>query len=411
MHWQEGNRITVTVFPCTPSEDRQFKIGLTVPLNIRGGALWVDNIYFKGPDFSNALETTILRFESAESYEPILPPRFEMIRPHTYQRTGDYEPMWTVGVSRSKLSEQAFSFDSHSYTIKRNKYEKIPLNLERVYLDINSHWTDDELKVAFELFDPRMTFVNIDGMYNLENQDMRDLAERQRRFQFSLFPFQDVSSPESALVITKSAPNTPNLSDLKNSAFEKSLKEHLAESNSATRVIDLSEKRSAYLQTLQQFKQVEVTHFDIENVVEILKTGNMPTLTLSENEIEIGNSGYHIARSAATETVPTGGPDHLMRLYNYNKILRDLGPTYFDADTYAEGELLDLANAAFVVSPISSLVVLESQKDYDRFDIKKNKNSLNNASMNSSGAVPEPHEWALIILALLVPLYFRFKKG
>ncbi len=66
------------------------------------------------------------------------------------------------------------------------------------------------------------------------------------------------------------------------------------------------------------------------------------------------------------------------------------------------------AQKAYVVSPVSSMVVLETQKDYERFNIKDSQNSLNNASMKSKGAVPEPHEWALIIIACLVLLYIKF---
>jgi hypothetical protein len=64
---------------------------------------------------------------------------------------------------------------------------------------------------------------------------------------------------------------------------------------------------------------------------------------------------------------------------------------------------------AYVVSPVSSLVVLETKKDYERFGIEDSKNSLRNASLQSKGAVPEPHEWALIIIAVLVVLTIKFK--
>jgi hypothetical protein len=62
---------------------------------------------------------------------------------------------------------------------------------------------------------------------------------------------------------------------------------------------------------------------------------------------------------------------------------------------------VDEAATAYVVSPVSSLVVLETKEDYERFGIKDKDNSLHNATKNSSGAVPEPHEWALIIVFLL----------
>ena len=51
------------------------------------------------------------------------------------------------------------------------------------------------------------------------------------------------------------------------------------------------------------------------------------------------------------------------------------------------------------------LIVLEKQEDYERFDIKKNKDGVGNASMHSDGSVPEPHEWALIIALSLFIIY------
>ncbi len=50
------------------------------------------------------------------------------------------------------------------------------------------------------------------------------------------------------------------------------------------------------------------------------------------------------------------------------------------------------------------------KKDYERFDIKASKDSLKNAALASKGAVPEPHEWAMIIIAISLLLYVRRKS-
>ena len=76
--------------------------------------------------------------------------------------------------------------------------------------------------------------------------------------------------------------------------------------------------------------------------------------------------------------------------------------------SFAEG---DEARFYSVANAISSLIVLETIKDYERFDIQENKNSLKNASTNSSGSVPEPHEWALILLLASSLLYFKFYRN
>jgi hypothetical protein len=67
--------------------------------------------------------------------------------------------------------------------------------------------------------------------------------------------------------------------------------------------------------------------------------------------------------------------------------------------------LITEAARANVVTPISSLVVLETQADYQRFNIKKPIDSLENAALKKSGAVPEPHEWALAVLLIGLIVY------
>ena len=90
--------------------------------------------------------------------------------------------------------------------------------------------------------------------------------------------------------------------------------------------------------------------------------------------------------------------------------MQECGRNYFTSGNFIEESLIDIANEAYIVSPVSSLIVLETLNDYERFNIEKNKNSLNNASTQSAGAVPEPHEWALIILLTLTLVYLYYKK-
>jgi XrtN system VIT domain protein len=102
-------------------------------------------------------------------------------------------------------------------------------------------------------------------------------------------------------------------------------------------------------------------------------------------------------------------PDHLYRLFAYNTILREAGIKSIQK-SYTDTSLVKQAQLANIVTPLSSLIVLETKKDYDRFGIKETEGSLGNASMRSSGAVPEPHEWALIILIALVALFLLYKN-
>ena len=90
-------------------------------------------------------------------------------------------------------------------------------------------------------------------------------------------------------------------------------------------------------------------------------------------------------------------------------LMKKIGRNYFNQQHITE-QLIGQAQEAYVVTPISSMVVLETQKDYERFGIEEAKGSLKNASISNSGSVPEPHEWLLIILCVLTLLFFKFKN-
>jgi XrtN system VIT domain protein len=115
-----------------------------------------------------------------------------------------------------------------------------------------------------------------------------------------------------------------------------------------------------------------------------------------------------LSRSGA-DNVKKDGVDHIMRLFAYNHIMRGLKGNLFP-ESYNDSGFVAEAEQAYVVTPVSSLVVLESQKDYDRFGIKRSGNTLDNATLASNGAVPEPHEWALILLAVAVLIYAYYGK-
>ena len=101
---------------------------------------------------------------------------------------------------------------------------------------------------------------------------------------------------------------------------------------------------------------------------------------------------------------------HMMRLFNYGLLMKDLSSHYFDRDRVEESQI-ELAKAAHIVSPFSSLISLETAKDYERFEIEKPKdNSLGNSNLFNQGAVPEPHEWALICLAAVLMSFMMYKR-
>jgi XrtN system VIT domain protein len=112
---------------------------------------------------------------------------------------------------------------------------------------------------------------------------------------------------------------------------------------------------------------------------------------------------------ASEDVSVSNAPDHLLRLFAYNHIMQQGGLRLLADSSLEESRLGDLAAYAHIVTPVSSMIVLEKREDYERFDIDVNKEGLKNASAQNSGSVPEPHEWAIMIVCLLLLAYYRFQ--
>ncbi|MEL7147892.1 MAG: hypothetical protein AAFO69_16080, partial [Bacteroidota bacterium] len=159
---------------------------------------------------------------------------------------------------------------------------------------------------------------------------------------------------------------------------------------------------SDFMKSLKEFSVIDYHTLSRDELADCFRKQIFPQTSQDPNMVDIPQNGLSIRlREDSTKTAKEGS-DHLMRLFYYQKVLKEIGCKYFtdDKNDYIESAIVEKAATANIVTPLSSLVVLESQQDYDRFDIKKKDDSLGNASINNAGAVPEPHEWALIIIGL-----------
>lgn len=408
LHWQEGNTITVYVFPCTAQEERQFKIGITSPLRMENDQLILENIYFEGPEISNTLETCVVEFKSEESISPKLPSSFDEILPNKFQFTGNYRPYWEVSCNVPRLSSKLFSFQGNSYHIKKLNKENKPTHFDTIFLDINKSWSSSEFSMVWKTVKDKQVYVFYDQLYLLNEDNKDKYFSLLNKLNFSLFPLNKIKNTTNSLVISKSTPVSPELIDLKESKFIVDLKNYLSAREDKIYLYSLSEEISPYLKTLKEFQVFNYSQGSITKLNELIKNETYPSDIIDDNTVNLSISNTQIIRDSISKT--SEAPDHLLRLFAYNKIMQDCGRNYFTDESYIEDELVGIANEAYIVSPISSLIVLETIKDYERFNIDKNKNSLKNASTNSSGSVPEPHEWAMIILLFLTLAFLTYKR-
>lgn len=402
VHWLEGNRVLVRVFPVIAGESRKFRIGITSPLSRREGKMIYEDISFKGPSPSRAENNISVRFEQPAA-DIILPVSLQNSMGE-YRWKGKYRSGWSITMSEQPIDRQSFSFDGMHYGVRPYEKQKEQISINTVYLDINKAWSREEFEKIWHAVRDRKVFVYTGKLVAVTEETRLELFRQLSSSLFSLFPLFEVENPSASLVITKSNGLSPNFGDIQNAPFGVELKKYMKD-HSAIRLFNLGNNLSPYLKTLKEYRTFLYDSGNADELVSLLSSNQFVKSIESDQQIVIDNAGIAITANPGESSEKA--PDHLMRLFAYNHILQKRGRDMF-GETAWEDELVVEARKAYVVTPVSSLVVLETQKDYDRFDIKDEGNSLKNASASSNGAVPEPHEWALILLVLLIVSYIRF---
>lgn len=373
-------------------------------MNIDDKLIYNDN-YLKGPLLVNTEVFTNVRIEGVvEGLE--IPSIYTQIDSETYQYSGGYTKELSISMSALPVADSEFCFNGNCYKMAEqkpiNKFKKV----ENVYLDLNNSWTKNELERVFAEFKNQAIFVFDKKLVNVQSASDKSVLKAMR-FNFNHLPLYNIP-PKNSLIITKNAGSSPNMIDLKNTAFAKKTKSDLATDSSLYDVYSLN-KLNSFFSTLNQFALVNVHYGNLQDVGDLVRNNRFTSKNNNPSTVHLDVSNVSIIKTADDKMKPqSSAPDHLLRLFGYNTLLKKIGRKYYNSAQY-EDELLPIANEAFVLSPISTMVVLETNKDYDRFDIKKNENSLKNAKLKSSGSVPEPHEWVLICLAGMV-LIFLYKK-
>lgn len=401
MHWQEGNQLTVTVFPCTPREDRIFKIGITSPMLHYDEQLELPSISYLGPDDSNANTTTQVEFPTQPNMK------------HSWTFSGN------LSCEALPISTHPFCFDNNMYWMDTYQPTLENYHPEFVYLDLNKSWSSSELEAVLDLYKTERVFI-CDQQQFIElntianpNKLLKKLLDQN----FSLLPIHKIQYPERSLVISKSSKKSPNLSDLASTELGEGIKLLLQEKPQPIPLFSFSPQLSPYLQSLEEFYVFNYTHSTLDNLRKLYQKQQFPIMEPSSNAVVLHQANAVLYQQKNHQALASKAPNHLMRLFAYNQILKKIGTDYF-SDDYINEELINIASKAHVVSPLSSLIVLETIEDYERFDIEEDKESLGNATKNNlqdainskSGAVPEPHEWAFIIILTLSIIFMQLKR-
>ncbi|HET7898492.1 MAG TPA: XrtN system VIT domain-containing protein, partial [Flavisolibacter sp.] len=227
VHWQEGNTVSVRVFPVMAGQNRTFKLGVTAPLRREGTQLLYDNIWFDGPDAASAEER--VKLEVAGNTKSLLPPStFRSEGARMITREGRYQPRWAVAFRDEGVQPNRFSFNGSQYSVRPYQPQRVPAQITDVYLDINQSWSNEDLATIWKEVAAKKVWVYEGEIIAVTPANKDSLFASLQKQSFSLFPFYLVKKPEQSLVVSQSGAYSPTLSDLEGSPFLASLQKRFS---------------------------------------------------------------------------------------------------------------------------------------------------------------------------------------
>ncbi len=423
LHWQEGNRVTVSVFPCLPTEDRFFKVGMSMPLRMEGDRLVMEDFSFQGPPAGDAQEVMRVTFEGGIPAKPDLPFRLRKQEDGSFVYKGKYLENRSFSFEKPPIGKGSFSFNGKKISVSHFQPEAFSFHPKTVILDGNKAWTKRDWLRVWDRVKDKEVYAFLPQKTRLTRKNQLEAFSTLQKMAFSLIPLHEIAYPEKTLIISRSPKEGPILSELDDSPFASRLQHFQLERAEKPRLFNLGHQLSPYWQSLKAFQLLDYAEGSMDELEDLLAKNQFWVEPADAHQICLTDARMKLVMEVdSSEKASQEAPDHLFRLFAYNDLLRKIGRQYFDREAL-EDQWLRQAEEAFVVSPISSLIVLETDADYERMGIDENENSLDNADVptkkanpgfgklvGTSGAAPEPHEWALIVLVGWVAVWQLLKK-
>ncbi len=403
MQWKEGNKVVVRVFPISFDLPRTFKCGFTTPLKVENNKMFYQSLDIKGPNLNDAKTISRIQMNGNEKFEASK--NFELVN-NFYINNSQGLDEWNVEMAiNNDAFANVFVWKNNAYEINKIQTQKIAFVPSEIVLDLNNSWTKDEVKTIVNQAKTNYFVLINKEKIKINKNNYENIFAKFETLSYSLLPFYNLK--ENTLVVTKCPDFSANFEELATTEYLRKLKLNTKQRN--IKVINISENLNPFWQTIKEQKYVSYAKTDLKSCLKLIEQNQFIELKTSENSINIEPANIAIQQNPANESIKNNGSDHIYRMYVFGKVLAD--QVEIQNDSLAQNKYVDLAKDANIVTPISSLIVLETDEDYKANGIEKNVDTLGNASINNHGAVPEPHEWALIFIALTLILgYYRKQK-
>lgn len=409
MQWREGNRVVVRVFPIRQELPRTFKCGFTTPLQVENNQMKYQSLAITGPEISQAQTLSRIQVDGSSKLETS---KDFALKNGFYTNESEGLEAWEaiLPVKHDAFSN-AFSWKNKVYEIKKPERETIAFMPSELVLDLNSSWTLDELKTITA--NNRKYAVYLNNKKQLLGKDnYGTIFGEFESLHYSLLPLYKLQP--NSLVITKCGNFSANFEELGASEYLLQLKANTKSKN--LKVINISEGLTPFWQTVKEQKYVEYLKTDLKTALKLIEKRQFVTLKTGENLVNIEPAEMAIQQSEKTNLSLNNGSTHLYRMYAFGKVLEE--QVKIQSDSTAVNQYVDLAKDANIVTPITSLIVLETDEDYKNNGIEKNEGTLGNATINDTtetngdtNASPIPNQWIIALLGFVLAFFYYRKKA
>ncbi|TGL99934.1 XrtN system VIT domain-containing protein, partial [Leptospira barantonii] len=417
VEWLDGNRLRLKIFPVDPGNYRMVRIGIVSPLKADKNKLVYERIRFEGPvsDFADQTVNVDLFSKAPIELDSSGISLKERIVSDSQVR------QWT---GSSGFRGWSFSFPSTvpsgtisaagmTYNVSPLKKHASRFEPDRIVVALNSALSRSEWKNAIRKiysFGIPVTILTNEWFQATDVEKAIRYLDECEIPSFNLFPLHleelltSRVSGKNPLWITAGETQSIPLGELRNSNRFEGIQLASAKRSEPVKIAVLNGKHSEYVASLIDLNQMVSVAENEDELYNILKNKSINLPVDDENEIALPYSELTLQRSNKAEE-PRPGSDLLIRMSIQRKIMKQLGKRFFDRDL-ENADLVDLAKDAMVVSPVSTLIVLETEHDYKRFGINANASALGQSKLEAPGSVPEPEEWLLIVCILFGALFY-----
>ncbi len=447
VQWRDGQTVSLRVFPIYTDLPRAFSVEVLSPLGTTGadyakgpGHLSIRPVHIEGPGLTWARSASDVLVDDADasaalfnamSTEALAPqPRRFGYREHTHVLHDN-----DLAVTDSQPS---FVHSGTRYTLERAKpvvFAPAASAVDAanaVYVDLTEGWTEADLYAIAEAADQLPVYVwraDAEGKNAWERLTGKHAFEGAAAFAKtrprSFVPVYDLPSPRGALLVTRDQEQPFALEVIGSVEVKRRLDDFTCELRPRANlsVFHVGDAAPPYLASLAEIGAVTLELGDLSTLTQRLRTGERRVSADGPGVVEF-EGGHRRIVASPTHLPDSDGDPALMQLFAARQAMLASQTGELSADQ--QQERIDIAQTANIVSPFSSLIVLENDADYARFGIDNRvgihrktpptqglplvvaptvvtpePQLLDQVFADGSGSVPEPEEWALIFLGLL----------